>query len=56
LNNLEALELWDIDRPKLYEVTVKLTAGGRVIDNYETRIGFREARFTPDGFLLMAST
>jgi beta-galactosidase len=52
LNNLAALELWDIDRPKLYEVSVKLSAGGRVIDNYETRIGFREARFTPDGFLL----
>jgi beta-galactosidase len=52
LNNLGAIELWDIDRPKLYEVSVKLSAGGRVIDNYDTRIGFREARFTPEGFLL----
>ena len=52
LNNLGALDLWDIDRPKLYEVSVKLSAGGRVIDHYETRIGFREARFTPEGFLL----
>ena len=52
LNNLGALELWDIDRPKLYEVSVRLFAGGRVIDQYETRIGFREARFTPEGFLL----
>lgn len=52
LNNLGALELWDIDHPKLYEVNVKLSAGERAIDNYETRIGFREARFTPEGFLL----
>jgi len=52
LNNLGSLELWDIDRPKLYEVNVKLSVGSRVIDNYETRIGFREARFTPEGFLL----
>jgi beta-galactosidase len=52
LNNLEGLELWDIDRPKLYEVSVKLSVGNRVVDNYETRIGFREARFTSDGFLL----
>jgi len=52
LNNLGALELWDIDRPKLYDVSVKLSAGGRALDNYETRTGFREARFTPEGFLL----
>lgn len=52
LNNLEAIELWDVDRPKLYDVSVKLSAGDRVIDQYATRIGFREARFTPDGFML----
>src|SRR5436190_5116213 len=52
LDNLGAVELWSIDQPKLYEVSVKLAAGGRLIDQYDTRIGFREARFTPDWFFL----
>ncbi|MGZ8260799.1 MAG: hypothetical protein ACXWUL_09645, partial [Caldimonas sp.] len=52
LNNLGAVDLWDVDRPKLYQVRVLLSEGDRVVDNYETRIGFREARFTPDGFFL----
>ncbi len=40
--------LWDLDNPKLYEVAVRLDNG----DEYRTRIGFREGRFTPAGFLL----
>ena len=52
LNNLGATELWHIDQPKLYEMRVQLSEGSRVIDQYETRIGFREARFTADGFFL----
>jgi beta-galactosidase len=55
LRNLGAIDLWSIDHPKLYDVSVKLTEAGRVVDRvdrYDTRIGFREARFTPDGFFL----
>ena len=52
LNNLGGIELWHIDQPKLYEIRVQLSEGGRVVDQYETRIGFREARFTTDGFFL----
>ena len=52
LNNLQSVELWDIDHPKLYSVRVKLYKGERVADEYQTRIGFREAKFTPDGFFL----
>ena len=52
LNNLGAIELWSIDKPKLYSVRVQLSESDEVIDQYETRIGFREARFTPDGFFL----
>ena len=52
LNNLQSVELWDIDHPKLYSVKVKLYEGERVADEYQTRIGFREAKFTPDGFFL----
>lgn len=47
LRNLGEIELWNLDRPKLYDVVVR--AGD---DEYRTRIGFREAQFTPKGFLL----
>ncbi len=52
LSNLGAIELWDINQPKLYDVSVKLTTSGRVVDQYDTRIGFREAKFTTEGFHL----
>jgi len=52
LNNLSSVELWDIDHPKLYDVKVKLYDGEKLADEYKTRIGFREAKFTPDGFFL----
>jgi beta-galactosidase len=52
LRNLASVELWDSDHPKLYDVTVRLLESNHVIDEYSTRIGFREAKFTPDGFFL----
>ncbi|HEY6244627.1 MAG TPA: glycoside hydrolase family 2 TIM barrel-domain containing protein [Pyrinomonadaceae bacterium] len=52
LNNLNSVELWDIDYPKLYDMKVKLYDGEKLADEYKTRIGFREAKFTPDGFFL----
>lgn len=52
LRNLDSIELWDINRPKLYDVKAKMFDGDRFIDEYSTRIGFREAKFTPDGFFL----
>ncbi len=52
LNNLGAIQLWNLQSPKLYQVRVLLLEGDRVVDDYETRIGFREARFTPEGFFL----
>ena len=52
LTRLGAIDLWSIDHPKLYNVSVKLTEAGRIVDQYDTRIGFRDARFTPDGFFL----
>lgn len=51
LRNLGDIELWDIHNPKLYRVRVTVSLGG-VKDIYETRIGFREAKFTPEGFYL----
>jgi beta-galactosidase len=51
LDALTGIELWDIDRPKLYDVVVRLK-GQNVADEYTTRIGIREARFTEQGFVL----
>ncbi|HQU86500.1 MAG TPA: glycoside hydrolase family 2 TIM barrel-domain containing protein, partial [Pyrinomonadaceae bacterium] len=52
LENLSNVELWDINNPKLYNVRVKLTESEEIVDHYETRIGFREAKFTEQGFML----
>jgi beta-galactosidase len=52
LTNLRDIELWNTDRPKLYQVIVGLSDREHVIDQYETRIGFRDAKFTPEGFYL----
>ncbi len=40
-------ELWDLDNPKLYNITVILDE-----DEYNVRFGFRSARFKTDGFYL----
>ena len=47
LSGLSGVELWSLKNPKLYTVVAKLGT-----DEYRTRIGFREARFTPQGFHL----
>jgi beta-galactosidase len=52
LSNIRDIELWNLDRPKLYKVLVGLAERERIIDQYETRVGFREAKFTPEGFHL----
>ena len=52
LDNLGAIELWDLKTPKLYRVEVRLLRGMVLLDHETRRIGFREARFTPQGFSL----
>jgi len=52
LSNLGNIELWDIQRPRLYNVRVTLSDGSNLVDHYNTRVGFREAKFTPAGFYL----
>ena len=47
LDNLPEIELWDLDRPRLYQVVAKFNG-----DEYPVRIGFRDARFTEKGFYL----
>lgn len=52
MKNLRNIELWDINNPKIYDVQVRLLRDKKVIDHYNSRIGFREATFTPEGFYL----
>jgi beta-galactosidase len=52
LTGLGDIELWNLRTPKLYSVVCKYAAAGQPADEFQTRIGFREARFTPRGFYL----
>ena len=52
LDALPEIELWNFTHPKLYHVAVHLANADGSKDEYRTRIGFREARYTPAGFLL----
>jgi beta-galactosidase len=50
-SDLAGIELWDIDNPALYALSLKLeTEHGE--DVLTQRFGFRTALFTPEGFLL----
>ncbi len=52
LEKLGDVQLWNLDQPKLYQVVARLTGSAGVLDEYTVRIGFREAQFTPQGFML----
>ncbi|HMM28584.1 MAG TPA: glycoside hydrolase family 2 TIM barrel-domain containing protein [Aggregatilineaceae bacterium] len=43
---------WTLDNPALYTLRVTLAERGALTDCVDTRFGFREARFEPDGFYL----
>src|SRR5579859_4699113 len=49
---LEKVDLWDLEHPRLYKVRVRLSRNGSVVDEQGRRIGFREATFTDHGFSL----
>ncbi len=51
LHDLSRIELWGLTKPKLYSLRVRIT-GTEGVEERTTRFGFREARFTPKGFLL----
>jgi beta-galactosidase len=52
LEKLGPLVLWDLMRPKLYSVQVRLRNGSRLVDEDSRTVGFREAHFTEHGFEL----
>ena len=51
--NVRNVRLWELDDPALYTFDVTVTSDdGAIEDVYQTRIGFRAAEFTPNGFRL----
>jgi beta-galactosidase len=52
ISDLGTIQLWDLDKPHLYSVHVRLLSDDKAIDEDTRRIGFREAMFTEKGFSL----
>ena len=52
LEKLSGIRLWQLDAPALYTMRVRLRRGSELMDETSARFGFREARFTPQGFML----
>ena len=52
LTDLEGLELWNIDSPRLYDLEITLEIDVSPVDSLRSRFGFRTAHFTSDGFFL----
>ena len=46
-------KLWDLESPDLYRAVTKISCGGKVLDSYTTRFGFRTISYhRDDGFKL----
>ena len=52
LTGIGKVDLWSLKNPHLYSVEVKLMRGSTTIDHDQRTIGFREAKFTDQGFSL----
>lgn len=50
--SISGFELWDINNPKLYDLSLELYEDFKLSDLYSLKIGFRTIEFTPKGFLL----
>jgi len=52
VRGLDAVELWELEAPALYDVVAELRADGQQPHVLSRRTGYREARFELDGFYL----
>ncbi len=52
LSSLRGIELWSPDHPKLYNLVIEVEIERTLMHAASKRIGFREARFSSDGFYL----
>lgn len=46
------LNLWCLEQPNLYNLSIELLADNKVIDKHNIRFGFRDFKFNADGFYL----
>lgn len=46
---LNAIELWSLESPTLYNLRLHLTLDGKAVDDVAVRFGFRSAEFNADG-------
>ena len=46
------VQLWDLEHPNLYDLTISLVRDGIATDAFSCRIGFRTAQFGENGFYL----
>ncbi|BBF45134.1 beta-galactosidase [Lachnospiraceae bacterium KM106-2] len=49
---LKDVKLWDTENPNLYYCKISLFQSTELVDEYEERFGFRECKFTDNGFFL----
>ena len=49
---VENVSPWHVDSPSLYTIKTELWQGKNLVDEKNTRIGFRDAEFRKDGFYL----
>jgi beta-galactosidase len=49
---VRGINLWSIDAPNLYHINMQIIKEERIIDTHKIRFGFREAKFTEEGFYL----
>ena len=52
VDRLSEVTLWDIERPKLYDVVTTLVWNSQALHEHRARTGFRHARFELNGFFL----
>lgn len=52
-NEIKNPELWDINKPNLYTVSVSLLENGKIIDKIEDKVGFRWFEFKENGPFLL---
>ena len=51
--SLNAPQLWSVEHPNLYNLSIKIFVGGKETDNWSDEVGFRSFHFDPDkGFFL----
>ncbi len=50
--NIENIVWWDLNNPKLYDLTINLFINDKIVDTQKNTIGFRTIRFEEKGFYL----